>query len=164
MEKEACVDIIRAAKASNWNAEAISTTVRENEPKIEEIAIDPDAPTLEEQEKLDDAIKSVDTKYEKAIEEYVNTKSLELNTHLDSLEIDNLRDLAREEVSNLLPLGIFLQEVQDQKIYRAVYEDELYKIRAFNSIDEYRNFNSALKEQLIAEYSKLEIGPDDLKN
>src|SRR3989304_2471057 len=155
---------IKTARGANWNAEAISITIREDEPKIDEFAVDPDAPTLEEQEKLDAETKKRELNYETKLEEYINTRTKELEDSLESLTLEDIRKIAKFEVSNLLPLSIFLQEVQDQKVFRSVYEDKLLKDRGFNTVEEFRGAHPFIKQQLINAYNNLEIGPDEVKN
>lgn len=161
---EECKDLIRAARENHWTAQALSAVVRGDEVKMSEIAIDPDAPTLEEQEKYDAANKEVDEKYRKDIEEYVAQKKVELVTELDALSIEDLRRVAQAEAVVLLPLTIFMNELIDQKVWRAVYEDKDMTIHGFDSVEDYRQTPSIIREQLVAAYAELEKGMDDLKN
>jgi hypothetical protein len=159
-----CKEIIISARSSNWNAEASSIVIKEDLPKIEDVATDPDAPTLEEQEALDKAELDIAKKYLDDFNAYLKVKETELNAELDAKSLDELRELAQFEVTNVVPLGVFLKEVEDQKVFRSVYEDKLFKIPALDTIEEFQQLAEPIKDQLIEAYNALEIGPDDIKN
>src|SRR6185295_9691243 len=112
--EDECKALIRAARENHWGSQAFSAVVRPDEAKISEVAIDPDAPTLEEQEKLDTINKEIDEKYAKDLEEYVATKRTELEAELDQLKIEDLRVLAQAETVVVLPLTVFMNELLDQ--------------------------------------------------
>jgi len=162
--KEECLSLIRAARSNQWVSEALSAVVRPDEVKLSEIAIDPDAPTLEEQEKLDAENTKIDLDYKKAIEDYSKQKELELESELNVLDLKDLQMLAQVEASTILPLTVFMNELQDQKIWRSVYDDEACKKRSFSSIEDFREMLAPFKEKLIQAYNELETGSESLKN
>lgn len=163
--REDCEEVIRAARATNWTNMAISAVVKPDLATIEEIAVDPDAATLEEQERVDAENALLDAKYEEEISEFIKTKEAELEVELKQLDDDQIRLLAQVEVSVIIPLTVFLNEVQDQKIWRAVYEDKDFKIRGFSDVDDYRQTPEIIKTQLINAYSELEgFSGEDIKN
>lgn len=162
--EEECKALINAARDNAWTSQALSTVVRGDEVKLESVAIDPDAPTLEEQERVDRENLEVDTKYQKDIEEFVAQKRVESKAELDTLDIDQLRLLAQAEATVLLPLTVFMNELIDQKTWRAVYVDKDFKERGFDSVEDFRDMLEPLRQQLIEAYAKLEAGLDDLKN
>lgn len=162
--EDECKALIKAARGNQWVAEAFSAVVRPEEAKISEIAIDPDAPTIEEQEKLDAANAQIDLDYQKAIEDYSNQKEIELDSELKSLSIDDLRVLAQVEASVIIPLTVFMSELQDQKVWRSVYDDETCKKRSFSGIEDYRSMLKQFKDKLAETYTELETGADNLKN
>lgn len=159
-----CKALIFAARENAWTSQALSAVVRGDEVKISEVAVDPDAPTLEELEKLDAENKKVDEKYRKDIEEFVNQKRIEGQAEIDALTLDQLRILAQAEASVLLPLTIFMHELIDEKTWRGVYEDEDCTKRGFESLQDFRQMLEPLRDQLTAAYAELEAGLDDLKN
>lgn len=161
-----CKEIIRAARSANWTAEAYSVVVRPDLPEIEEVAVDPDAPTLEEQEKLDKKTKTLEDKYRKEIDKYIETKSNELEAELKDMELDALRAMAKYEVSNVLPLAAFVSRLNDEKVWRSVYVDSDCKERGFSSLEEFKEASSVVREQLIQAYTALEnnTNSDELKN
>jgi len=161
---EQCLEIIGASRNSQFEAEATSATVVPDLPEIEEIAVDPDAPTLEEQEQLDAKISVLNAEYQKQIEEYVETKKTELHATLEAMSLEQVRELAKEEISNVLALGAFMDALNNERVWRATYVDKLYKERAYDSVEEFKNASSFIRAQLIEAYQQLEIGPDELKN
>ena len=156
--------MIRAARGINWFAEAQSTVIRPDAIKIEDVAVDPDAPTLEEQEKVDSDNLEINKKYQEDINEYIETKTKELDTQLEEIDLGQLRLLAQIETSTIMPMNIFAKEVQDQRVWRSVYTDKTYKQRAFDSIEDFRQADEYIQEQLTAAYAKLETGIDEVKN
>lgn len=162
--EEECRSLIFAARENAWTSQALSIVVRPDEIKISEIAIDPDAPTLEEQERLDAENKKIDEEYQKLIKDYVDQKKIELEAELSKLDIDNLRLVAQTEATVLLPLTVFLNELIDQKVWRGIYEDKEMTIRGFDSVQDFREMKQELRNQLTQVYLELEEGLDDLKN
>jgi hypothetical protein len=163
-DAEQCKEIIRAAKSSNLAAEAFSAVVRPDPVELSEVAIDPDAPTLEEQEKLDNDNEKQMKEYQDALAKFVETKVREIDTMLDSMEIDALREMAKEDMTILVPTSVFIEELAAQKTWRAVYMDEGCKVPAFDSADDFKQAASAIKDELVTAYKLVEIGPDELKN
>lgn len=162
--KEECIELIVTAREQNFGAEAYANTVRPEAVKLEEVAVDPDSPTLEEQEKLDAENAAVDAEFQAALAEYITSKKSQLADELALVELDELRKTAELEVSNITSLGLFLQAVQDYKMVYACYNDKAYKERSFDSIDEYRETLDIIKDQLLRKYAQLELGTDDIKN
>ncbi len=158
------MELIVASKENQYANEAPIIVVREELPKIEEIAVQPDAPTLEEQERFDAAEEEDNNKYLKAIEDYIQTKVNELKASLEELTDDRLNEIAEAEFINIQSLQAFLEELNQQKAYRATYMDEACTKRGFDSIDKFKNADSNIKSQLIVAYSELEVNPDEVKN
>jgi hypothetical protein len=163
-DRDSLIDIIKTSRGSNITSEARSAIDRPELPKIEEFAVDPDAPTLEEQEKLDAAIEESESGYLQAIGKYEADRMLVIEAELKDKSIEELRDIATEEASNIIALSEFLSEILDQKVWRGCYTDKARKERAFDSIQEWRSTDAAIREQLIEAYIKLEQDPDELKN
>lgn len=157
-------ELILASKENEFANNAPIVVPREDAPKIEEIAVEPDAPTLEEQERLDDTEKEQNEKFRKAIDEYIETKLNEVRAGFADLTDDRIFELATVEYINIQSLQAFLDEINQQKAFRGTYMDEDCKERGYSSMDSFRNADSQIKAQLIVAYSELEVGADDLKN
>lgn len=163
-DRDACYEMSLAGMGAGWISEALSTVVRPDLPKLDEIARDPDAPTLEEQERLDALIADVETKYQADIEEFVQTKQTEAKTMLDAFNDEQIREQAKISVLVTLPLEVFLSELAEQKVWRAVFTDEACTVRGFSDVEDYRSSVTVIKEQIRAKYDELEEGHSDLKN
>lgn len=161
---EDCIQVILAARENDFRAQAFANVERPNLPALDEVAVDADAPTLEEQEKLDEAIFKTEQDYEKSLEDYVQARITETRTTLESTTLETLRELTKEETINVLALTEFLQQVQDEKIWRAVFYDEECKEREFDSLEEFKDVNSQIKDILYQAYSELELGGEEIKN
>jgi len=162
--KEDCLELIKVARSQNFQSEAYANTERPDDIKLEEIAVDPDAPTLEEQEQLDAANAKLEEDFNKAIKEYIETKMTEIDAEFADISLENTRSIAELEVSNITSLSIFLQEVLDAKIVAACYTDKGYTEKAFTDIDDYRSSASIIKEQVSKAYMDLELKTEDVKN
>jgi hypothetical protein len=161
---EECLSIIMSSRSQNLQAEAFSSVVRPDEVRIDEIAVDPDAPTLEEQEKLDAENKRVDDEYQAALQEFIDVKKNEISAEWDHRPLDDLREQAKLEASAIMSLGEFLTVLEEEKCWRSVYEDEKYKVKAFDSLEDFRSSHSFIKDQVLEAYRKLELGPEQIKN
>lgn len=161
---EQCYDMALAGLGANWMTEALSVVVRPEKPSIEQIAKDPDAPTLEEQEKLDKLIEELEEKYLKELEEFVEIKEREARAMLDQMTYEELKNQAKYSVRVTVPIETFINELRDQKLWRAIYLDEVCTKRGFTDINDFRSSLSIIKEQLREAYDKLESRHSQVKN
>lgn len=157
-------DLIVASKVNDFTRESVAVIAREELPKLEDVSIEPDAPTLEEQEKLDAEEKAGEDRFTIAIKKYVDERRELLEVELKKTKRAKLVEMAKEEILNIAPTQAFLLELADQKGYRGTFKDKECKTRAFDSIEEYKNIASSIKEQIVRAYDELEIGPDEIKN
>jgi len=164
LSREEKEDLIRTARLSIIVSEAQSVVERPDLPKLESITPDPDAASLEDMEKMDTLESEDEVKYKKEIQEYINTKKLELEEELKIKEEAELNELAKIEVSNIVPYSVFLNEVAEQKILLGVFRDKLCKEREFDNIDDVRNLPKSVKDLLIEKLTLLELGHDEIKN
>lgn len=162
--KEQCIEMIVQGRGANWTGEALSNVTVPELPKIEDVARDPDAPTLEELEKLDKMALDIDKEYRAELEQYVKTREEVLRVELDAKPLEELIELAKQEVIVVLSIQMYLDTLIDEKVWRAVYQDEEYTLREFTSVEEFQNLNARLKEYLREEYRRLEAGLEDIKN
>lgn len=162
--RDECINLIKQSRMNTIVGEAYANIDREEPVKLEEVAVEPDAPTLEEQETLDKKIKDQEESFQTKIGQYITEHTALLDAELQIKTDEELFDVTRIEVSNLLSLQEFQAEVMAQKVFRATYNDEKCRIRSFADIDEYRNSHTAIKDQLIQAYTILELSPDEVKN
>lgn len=156
-------DLVVASMENDFTSEAVVVVQREEIPELEDIATEPDAPTLKEQELLDKEEVSLEERFTKKIDDFVATKKVELEVELAVMSYEDLLARAQVELTKVLPMQIFLEELRNQKGFRATYGDKDYKTKAFTSIEEYKDTHPAIKDQIMAAYDKLEMGPDDIK-
>lgn len=163
-DRETCEELIKISRGSNFTGEALANVERPDLPKLDEVAVDADSPTLEEQETLDKTIADIENEYQTAIDTYVQTRGTELDAELKALDLDDLRVRAMFETSNALALNTFLVEVQDEKAWRSVYMDEACTIPAYDSVKEFKEQASIIRTQILEAYADLELPPDEIKN
>jgi len=162
--REECINAIKIANATGWTNEAMSVVTRGDEVEIDSVAADPDAPSLEEQEKCDALNKEVDEKYISDIQAYVLQKSAELDAELSKLDQKGLELVAHKAQATIIPLMVFMERMQIEKTWRGCYDDEKHTIPSFSSLEEFLETDTGIKEQLTSAYTKLEISGDDIKN
>lgn len=162
--KEELIEVIKASRQSQFSADAISQVERPDEIEIAEIALDPDAASLEELELLDEKNNQQDKDYNKALDDYIEARTTALVSELENSDLDTLKKLAKEETINVIALTTFFTELQAEKVWRAVYEDKELNIRAFQNREEYNESAATIKNQLIGAYTQLEISPEEIKN
>lgn len=162
--KSECIQLIKAARGSNLTSEAFSNVVRPDLPKMEEIAVDPDAPTLEENERLDAAIDKINEDYATAIDTYVEERQAVIDAELEAKERDELFEEAKAATIDLIVLSAFIQRVLDEKVWRGTFNDAKYTERGFDDIQDFLSTDSGIKDQLREGYNDLEMNPEEIKN
>lgn len=162
-DRESCIDLIMQYRTANLGSEARVNTPREELPTIEEFAIEPDAPSLEELENLDAALVKQDEDYEKAVEEYISTRTDIIRAELEALSLEELRTIAMDNIAGIMALAEFFTELTAQKLYYGTFVDKEYKTRAFDSVDEFIATDSVIKEQLIEAYTSIEYDGNQIK-
>lgn len=122
-----------------------------------------DSPHLEDQENYSEEIDSYFDRLISAIDlkakELIETQKqyyLSLDKQELTIKVENsyINKIIEDEMA-----GIYTDAI----MYYAVYTDQEYTQRAFDSIEDVRNASSILKEQLYAEYSNLSIRDLELK-
>ena len=162
--KEATIQSIKIANASVWTSQAMSVVVRPDEIGLETVAADPDAPTLEEQEKCDALNKEQNEKYVQSLQEYVLQQSNILETELALMSEEELKEVAKKAQIDNIPLGAFLERVQMEKTWRGCFDDEKHTVHSFDNFEDFIDLETHIKAQLISEYTKLEFTGEDAKN
>lgn len=160
-EKE---DLVRTARMSIFVSEAQVAVKRPDLPELEEVAVDPDAASLEELENLDKTENKVEDEYQKKLQEYVTDKVNELNAELKEMSDEKLLEVASFEISNVVPFSVFVSELNDQKIFYGTFKDKYCKDREFDNLMDVKNLPREIKDILVETISNLEIGYDEIKN
>jgi hypothetical protein len=157
-------DIIKTGRLTNIIAEATVAVARPDLIQPEEVAIDPDAATLEELENLDKAERESEKEYRAKIDEYVKDKSDELDAILSELSPEELTKQAQAEVSTLVPFSLFITEVNAQKAFYGTFQDETCKKREFESVDDFKQLPTFVQEAIIIKMNSLEVDGPSIKN
>jgi hypothetical protein len=163
LSQESLRELIVAEAENGFIGQAPVIVERQNLPEIEEVAAEPDAPTLEEQEILDKQTAEQDKVFLDSITEYVETKKAELDAELDTFTDEQIFERATKTIENIQPLQAFAEELADQKGFRGTYLDKECKIKGFKDIQDFKNSHTSLKQQIIAKYESLEMGTEDIK-
>jgi len=158
------IDLIKTARSSNFIAEAQSIVERPDLPELEEVAVDPDAARLEDLEKLDSVEEKESKEYKEKVQNYIDTKLLELSKELESLSKEEVLKIAQYEVSNIIPFSVFVDELNAYKAVFGTFQDKPCKIREFEDIQDFKNLPKAIKDQILFAINQLEITGEDLKN
>jgi hypothetical protein len=161
--RQDCIDILVQYRTSNLEAEARANVERPDEPTLEEVAIDPDAASLEEQEKLDKAIEKQNKEYAEAIKDYIDTRAAVIRAEVEAMSDEDLHTLAKVEISGVMALSEFFTELMNQKIFRGTFVDDKCKERAFETIEEVKDASPVIRQQLFDAYLELEFEPDKIK-
>jgi hypothetical protein len=61
-------------------------------------------------------------------------------------------------------MEIFVSSFREYCVYKATFEDEKCTKLAFDNFAEFQDCATKLKAQLLAAYTELEIGGEELKN
>jgi hypothetical protein len=158
------IDIIKTSRLSSIVAEATIAVTRPELPRLNEVAVEPDAATLEELEKLDKVEVDVEAEYQKKIDEYITLRTEELGAQLLLLTPEELLHEAKIEVSNLVPFSLFIQELNAQKIFLGTYEDKECTKKAFEKIEDFKQLPKPVQDDLISAMNNLEISGPVIKN
>lgn len=164
LTREELLEMILEAQKNKVTSQAFVKVDREEIPKIEEFAQEPDAPTLEDQEKLDKAFDDQKSDFDKRIDDYISSRLITIRQEMDQNSTEELVKIAQEEMIGILPLNTFFIELAAQKAWRGTFEDAKCTKRIFDSVEEFYNADPLLKKQLTTAYSTLELGSDDIKN
>lgn len=164
LSREDLTDIIRAARLTNVANEALSSVVRPEGPTIEEVAADPDAPSLEELEKLDHLDDDIEKQYQIALDEYIKTRTLEVTALLAGMSDEEILKTAQESVSVVVPFGVFMTELGAQKALYGTFQDKDCKIREFQSTEEFFQLPKSVQEFITQSMDSLEISSSEIKN
>lgn len=157
-------DVIRASKLASIVNEASLAVTRPELPKIEEVAVEPDAPSLEELENFDKLELSIEEEYGKKIDEYIAQKTEVLNAELEIMSEEDLLKSAQEEVSTIIPFSLFLTELNAQKIFLGAYNNKECTDKTFATLDEFKQLPKPVQDQLFAAMTNLEISGPTIKN
>lgn len=123
---------------------------------------DSDAP-LEKQEKYQKEVDEYPKTREDAIRKYLKKRIDKLNKELTNLPDDELQKKYQLHMINELCEQESFKKFKEMCVYFSIYKDKNFKVRMFNSFDEFDNIAPEIKERLLNEYTSLELDTDTLK-
>jgi hypothetical protein len=164
LSREEQMDVIKTARLSNIISEATVAVIRPDLPELEDVAITPDAASLEELEDLDKEETVIEKDYTTKIDEYVRLRTDELDLRLQGLTKEELEKEAMEQVSVLVPFSIFMSELNVQKAFYGTFQDAACKVREFDTADDFRQLPSKIQDYIVAAINLLEVSGADIKN
>jgi len=164
LSTEEQMDVIKTAKLSNIVSEATLAVIRPDLPELDEVAVEPDAASLEELEKLDTEEVKVEKDYQIKIDEYIELRTQELTIQLNLLTKEELQKEAMEQVSVLVPFSIFMSELNVQKVFYGTFQDQACKLREFETLDDVKQLPKNIQEDIAMAISQLEISGAEIKN
>jgi len=121
-----------------------------------------------------DAKTAVHEKFQEAVDTYPKRRQDELRSLLEN-EVEVLKNTLEQEPKEVLynkyiTLMIdemceqeLLREFKSQCAYYGSFKDSSLNERLFSSYEEFSNLPSALKQEFVVEYSKMELQSEDLK-
>lgn len=121
-----------------------------------------DAPT----EKMETYQKEVDEypkKREKALRNGIETRVNLFRTELSSKDDDHLFKLYERALINELCEQELLKRFKEYCIFFGTFSDKKFSERMFSDFENFDNLPIEIKEQFLAEYSKLEMESEELK-
>ena len=125
---------------------------------------EPDADaSLEEHEKFQEELDSWPAHVEKEITEKYNKEVDIEKKRLNKLSEAELLKEYEKTLINKLSENEFLRGFQEMCVYCATYTDNTYSERLFDSIEEFQNLPTDIKEKFLVFYTTLNIPTEELK-
>lgn len=155
--KEELINALLSAKYS----EIVKSVMDEKK-----IVLPPEPPSdadLETQEEYQKEVDNFDAKREKEIIEEVNNRLVKLQKEYESFSKEQLEDEYLSTSINQLCEYAMIQKFKNACTYFGTFKDSQYKRRMFNSLEEFENLPTKVKEAFNEFYSHLDIHEVELK-
>lgn len=123
----------------------------------------PSDATLEEQEEHQKEIDDYPKKREEIVKEEIAKRSDKERKELLKKSREELEKEYKQSLINELCENELSRTFYDYVVYYSLYKSDDYKERVFSSFEEFNSLPSEVKDLLLEEYRKLELGMDDLK-
>lgn len=121
-----------------------------------------DAP-LEEMEEFQAKVDAYEEKYRKELDKQTKKVQKREEKRLQKMTDDELYDQYEALIIDRLCTDEMASKYYEMCVHLGTYSDSQYKKRAFSSYEEFENASPYLKDRLVEEYRRLEIGMDELK-
>lgn len=157
VDKEVLISVIASMSLREFAQEAVKEVdiPYPTEPKSD----DP----LEKHEKYQKLVDEYPAKREKALEKVVTKKAENKKTELSILSTDRLFELYEGNIITELCENEMMAKFKEYITYSGIYLDMKYTQKMFNSIEEFQNLPTEVKDKFLTAYQELEIEQDTLK-
>jgi len=159
LQKEEMVNAIVASEIPDYRDEWILQTGIE---KLPELNID--NPTLEQQEEHQKAVEDYRKDRQKQLTDFMLKKSEERRKELLEKPDEDIKNRYIMSTINARCIDAFTGVFRDYCVYKGTFKDDKYTQLAFDNFVEFQESAPQLRNQLLAAYTELEIGGEDLKN
>lgn len=122
-----------------------------------------DFPSQEEQEEYEAAKDAREEEYLDNMQEYAKRWAEDFKAQLTTQSEDFVKNMYRSHRVDRVCEEIYQKEFEDRVVAASLYEDEKYN-RRLCTLEEYKQFPTALRDFLKNEYEQLTVGTEDIKN
>lgn len=119
--------------------------------------------TLEDQEKYQEEVDSYSSRFEDALTKEVDKQIKQKRIAINKITKDDIILKYETALINQTVQRIYENAYFDQALHFATYTDKEFSVLAFKTAEDFENAPTYLKEALIHEYGKIEIGGSELK-
>lgn len=128
------------------------------------LPVEPDSDaSLEEREKYQEAVDNFPIKREEEIREFVQKEIDVEKERLSKIKVEKLYSEYEKFLIDQVCEGHMIDKFREACAFYGTYKDEEYKERLLDSMEDFENIPTEIKNQLIQFYLVLEIGGEDLK-
>ncbi len=156
-DKDTLIETIILLSINDYRAEALKNI---NMP----LPVEPrgDA-TVEDQEKYQEQIDTYPVRFSDAVVEYITKQTEEARVELSEIPFDRLYRRYEKLLIDQLASDELTRSYYAMLVFYSSYADENCKYRLFSDFEEFDNYPTFIKDYLVKEYQKLEVGMDTLK-
>jgi hypothetical protein len=158
LNKEELIIGATVGEMPNYRDEAMFAVPEKEAPVL------PDEATLEQMEEHEALLEERKKSRVKEIADYIEKKVEERRKQLDTLTIEELRNIYMSSIINMRCTEMFTRIFREYQVFRGVFDDAKFTKPSFDSFDEFENSAPQLKAQLMNSYTDLEISGEELKN
>lgn len=123
-----------------------------------------DNPSQEQQEEYESAKEARETEYFDDLELHMQNWRNDFRATLEKKDRKYWEFMARRFQTDMVCEQEFTNFFESYIVAHSLYTDDKFKTRLFESVDAYKELPSEMRADLIAEYQKLTVSADDVKN
>ena len=142
----------------DYRDEALMVTPEKAPPEL------PDNPTLEDQEKHQDALDKARTERAQALTDFMDKRSVARREEVSKLSGAEINDIYETALINAKCTEEFGRVFREYQVFRGTFDNKDFTTPSFSSYQEFTDSSLILKNQLTSAYIGLEISGEELKN